>query len=134
MSRSKLLSHPREEGAQEEMVSLGPWESWSLEEWPPGQARRWKFHCRSAWPLSPLLLTSQQPTPQAEGSWRAPHRQQRRAESGASGLLGSEEGTSPHGELAMPSAERSFTSPLTISVGQRCFGACVQSAMYRAGT
>lgn len=44
---------------------------------------------------SSLLLTSQQPTPWAEGSWRGPPWLQRRAESGASGLLGSEEGHQP---------------------------------------
>lgn len=47
-------------------------------------------------PASPFsLLTSQQPTPWAEGSWRGPPRLQRRAESGASRLLGSEEGHQP---------------------------------------
>ena len=55
MSRSKLLSLPWEEGAPEEMASLGPWESQSLAEWPPGRGCGWKLHCRSARPLPPLF-------------------------------------------------------------------------------
>ena len=54
MSRSKLPSLPWEEGALEEMASLGPWESRSLAEWPPGRGCGRKLHCRSAWPLPPL--------------------------------------------------------------------------------
>lgn len=99
MSCSKLLSHPWEEGGPGEDGVPG-----ALGEPEPGRVAAWPGLWVEAplpkCPASPssLLLTSQQPNPQAEGSWRPPnppHWLQRRAESGASGLLGSEEGHQP---------------------------------------
>lgn len=61
MSRSKLLSHPREEGAQAEMVSLGELEPGGVAAWPGLWMEVPLPKCEAS--LSSLLLTSQQPTP-----------------------------------------------------------------------
>lgn len=108
MSCSKLLSHPWEEGGPGEDGVPG-----ALGEPEPGRVAAWPGLWVEAplpkCPASPssLLLTSQQPNPQAEGSWRPPNpptgcREGQRV--ALRGCWGARKGTSPHGEVTVPSA------------------------------
>lgn len=98
MSCSKLLSHPWEEGGPGEDGVPG-----ALGEPEPGRVAAWPGLWVEAplpkCPASPssLLLTSQQPNPQAEGSWRPPNPPPPAAEKGREWRFGAagERGRAP---------------------------------------